>query len=76
MNPNISLEKLLAQVDSIYKLVVMAAKRAGQLNLGSPRLVESTTRKFTILALEETAAGKVKYKPSPSSPKPARSPED
>ncbi len=58
------LEKLFPRANSsIYKLVLMAAKRATELADGSPRLVDfSTSEKVTNIALDEIAMGKVELK--------------
>jgi DNA-directed RNA polymerase subunit omega len=64
---------LLENVDSPYASVIVAAKRARQINsyyhnLGEgtfeefpPPMVESASKNFLTIALEEVAAGKVKY---------------
>lgn len=57
------LENLLDKSgDSIYKLVILASKRALEIAEGQPKLVEtnSSTKPSTI-ALQEIANGKVKY---------------
>lgn len=58
-------EEALAKVDSVYRLVVLAAKRARQLDNGSPALVRTDSKKSTLIALEEIAAGKVGYEEIP-----------
>jgi DNA-directed RNA polymerase omega subunit len=60
----VPLEKLLDKSEnSIYKLVIMASKRALEIAEGQPRLVEgNSTTKPSTLALYEIAAGKVHYK--------------
>lgn len=67
------MDSLLEQVGSKYALVQIAAKRARQINdyyhhLGEgsfeefpPPLIESHSRNYLTLALEEIAAGKVKF---------------
>ena len=66
------IDELLNQVDSRYALVIVAAKRARQINnyhhqLGEgtfdefPPLVESRSKNYLTMALEETAEGKIKY---------------
>lgn len=62
--PYVPLEKLLDKTDkSIYKLVVLASKRALEIAEGQPRLVEaSLTTKPSTVALYEIAAGKLEYK--------------
>ena len=66
------IDELLDNVDSRYALVIVAAKRARQINnyhhqLGEgtfdefPPLVESRSKNYLTMALEETAEGKLKY---------------
>ena len=67
------LDVLLENVDSRYALVIVAAKRARQINnyhhqLGEgmledfpPPLVESRSKNYLTMALEETAEGKISY---------------
>ena len=56
----IDVEKLLEKTGSVYKLVIIAAKRALELSEGSPRLVEAGAKEKPVLvALREIAAGKV-----------------
>ncbi len=57
-----SLEKALEKVSNRYLLVVLAAKRARQLNRGATAQVETKHKKCTSGALEEVAAGKVGYR--------------
>jgi DNA-directed RNA polymerase omega subunit len=62
--PYVPLENLLDKSGgSIYKLVILASKRALEIAEGQPKLVgtNSYTKPSTI-ALHEIAAGKVKYK--------------
>jgi DNA-directed RNA polymerase omega subunit len=56
----IPIQDLLDKTGSIYKLVVLASKRATELNAGAPKLVEMNHEKVTTIALEEIAQGKVK----------------
>ena len=58
----VPIEDLLKRCGSIYRLVILAAKRAKELSEGSPPLVESHHRKATSVALEEILQGKVLYK--------------
>ena len=58
----VPIEELLKRCGSIYRLVILAAKRAKELAEGSPPLVESSSRKPTTVALEEILHGKVLYK--------------
>ena len=67
------IDQLLDQVDSRYALVIVAAKRARQINnyhhqLGEgtfdefpPPLVESRSKNYLTMALEEIAEGKISY---------------
>jgi DNA-directed RNA polymerase subunit omega len=66
------IDKLLSHVDSRYALVIVTAKRARQINnyhhqLGEgtfdelPPLVESRSKNYLTMALEEVAEGKIKY---------------
>ncbi len=67
------IDTLLEKVDSKYALVVMAAKRARQINNyyrsreeGSiddipPPLVDTGSRNILTIALEEIAEGKISY---------------
>ena len=71
INPRI--DTLLEHVDSNYASVLVAAKRARQINsyyhnLGEgtfdefpPPMVESASKNYLTIALEEVAAGKIKY---------------
>jgi DNA-directed RNA polymerase subunit omega len=71
INPRI--DQLLENVDSRYALVIVAAKRARQINnyhhqLGEgtfdqflPPLVQSRSKNYLTMALEETAEGKIEY---------------
>jgi len=58
----VALEDLLDKTDSIYKLTVLAARRALELNMGAPKLIETTDKNSIVVALEEIAEGKVSYK--------------
>ena len=67
------IDKLLEHVDSNYASVLVAAKRARQINsyyqnLGEgsfdefpPPMVETGSKNYLTIALEEIAAGKLKY---------------
>ncbi len=54
-------EELLEHVDSKYRLVIVAAKRAKQLNRGAAPLIQPRSYKPTYQALEEIASGKLGY---------------
>lgn len=60
----IPIEKLVEKADgSIYKLVIMASKRALEIAEGQPKLLElNGGLKPSAIALEEIAAGKIKGK--------------
>ena len=58
-------EDLLEHVDSKYRLVIVAAKRAKQLNRGAASLIQPKSVKPTYQALEEIASGKVGYEAEP-----------
>jgi DNA-directed RNA polymerase subunit omega len=67
------IDELLDNVDSRYALVIVAAKRARQINnyhqqLGEgtfedfpPPLVESRSKNYLTMAMEEVSEGMVKY---------------
>ena len=67
------IDELMKQVDSRYSLVIVAAKRARQINnyhhqLGEgtfddnpPPLVESRSKNYLTMAMEEVAGGLLKY---------------
>jgi DNA-directed RNA polymerase subunit omega len=51
----------LEHIDSKYRLVIVAAKRAKQLNRGAAPLIQPRSIKPTYQALEEIATGKLGY---------------
>ena len=67
------IDQLLGEVDSRYALVIVAAKRARQINnyhhqLGEgtfgdnlPPLVESRSKNYLTMALEEVSGGMLSY---------------
>lgn len=58
-----SIDKLKDKVDSHYTLVILAARRARQLNVGGNELLEDyKTRKAVSRSLEEIYADKVTYR--------------
>ena len=59
---HVPIEELLKRCGSIYKLVILAAKRAKEISEGSPPLVQTAYKKATSIALEEILEGKVLYK--------------
>ena len=58
----VAIEDLLKRCGSVYRLVILAAKRAKEVAEGAPTLVETPQRKVTSIALEEILQGKVLYK--------------
>lgn len=62
--PYVSIENLLDKVDnSVYKLVILAAKRTLEIAEGQPKLVSANSSlKPASIALAEIAAGKVRMK--------------
>lgn len=51
------------KMDSLYRLVIIASRRANQLNKPESRpLVSTKSEKTTIIALEEVLDGKVWYR--------------
>jgi len=59
----VAMEELLDKIGSRYKLVILAARRAGELNDGGQRLVDITPKaKVSTIALEEIKEGKIGYK--------------
>jgi DNA-directed RNA polymerase subunit omega len=59
--PHVPIEDIMEHVDSKYRLVIVAAKRAKQLNRGAGPLVQTRNVKPTYQALEEVATGKLGY---------------
>ena len=59
---HVPIEELLKRCGSVYRLVLLAAKRAKEVADGSPSLVDTGYRKATSIALEEILQGKVLYK--------------
>ncbi len=58
----VPLEKLVKKDQtSIFKLVLTAASRANELAQGAQPLVKTSSKKVSTIALEEIAAGKVRY---------------
>lgn len=52
-------QELLKRCPSIYKLVIIAARRAKELSEGAPKLIETDSKKVTTIALEEILQGKI-----------------
>lgn len=57
-----SLDKCLDKIPNRYLLVVLAAKRARQLNRGAPPQVQTGRKKCSSVALEEVAEARVGYR--------------
>ena len=81
MSSAYKLEKLLEGKGNRYRLVVVASKRARELNAGAPALIESEVQKTISLALEEVLQGKIKYeirvpKPPPEAKEEKPSPKE
>jgi len=56
-------DELLNCANSIYKLAILASKRAQELNQGGKKLVEAAlNEKPTTIALQEIVAKKITYK--------------
>jgi DNA-directed RNA polymerase subunit omega len=62
--------KLIEGFDSNYRYILVAARRARQLQGGAPPVVETSSRKPCRIAQDEIRAGKVKWI-IPESPKSA-----
>lgn len=62
--PNVPLESVLDKCEnSVYKLVILASKRALEIAEGQPRLVEaSSSIKPSTVAMMEIASGLIKFK--------------
>ncbi|GAC1654428.1 MAG: hypothetical protein NVS9B15_15130 [Acidobacteriaceae bacterium] len=54
------------EMDSKYREILVAAKRARQIEGGAPTLVETRSRKACKIALEEVRAGKVDFVNTPA----------
>lgn len=63
-NPiNTGVDELVEKTNSIFKLVILAARRAYELSQGSEKLVEAELNtKPTIVALQEIIENKITYK--------------
>lgn len=55
-------EKIFKNGDSIFKVTLIAARRAIELNNGAKALVETSTKKISSIALEEISQGKIRYR--------------
>ncbi len=60
---NIGVDELMKKTNSIYKLAVLASRRAYELSQGSSKLVEmEPNAKISTIALQEILKGKITYK--------------
>jgi len=60
---DVAIDYLLNKTGSLYKLVVLAAMRAGELSDGAANLVgEKADAKPVNVAIKEIAEGKISYK--------------
>ena len=53
--------KLIEGFDSNYRYILVAARRARQLQGGAPPVIETHSRKPCLIAQDEIKAGKVKW---------------
>ena len=60
---HVPIEELLKRCSSVYRLVILAARRAKEISEGAPALIEHPPQKVTSIALEEILQGKVLFKP-------------
>ncbi|HWN99374.1 MAG TPA: DNA-directed RNA polymerase subunit omega [Blastocatellia bacterium] len=56
-------EEWTTEIDSKYRLVLLAAKRCKQLQKGAKPRVHNSAKKNTQIALEEVRRGLVQYQP-------------
>ncbi|MFC1734515.1 DNA-directed RNA polymerase subunit omega [Candidatus Hydrogenedentota bacterium] len=54
-------DKLLSEIDSVHRLVILAAKRARQIAKGALPQVEKVSPNLGIVALEEFVQGKLEW---------------
>jgi len=66
--PGAPIDELMQHCQSMYKLVVIASKRAKALSEGAPKFVEADTKKVTSIALEEIRQGKVFFREEETAP--------
>jgi len=64
--------KLIEGFDSNYRYILVAARRARQLQNGAPPVIDTGSRKPCRIAQDEIKAGKVKWEV----PAPAKSPAE
>ena len=63
--------KLIEGFDSNYRYILVAARRARQLQGGAPPVIETISRKPCRIAQDEIKAGKVKWVIPEAAPSPA-----
>jgi DNA-directed RNA polymerase omega subunit len=56
-------ENWTTEIDSKYRLVLLAARRSKQLQKGAHPRIRSNAKKFTRVALEEAQNGELQYMP-------------
>ncbi len=60
---NIGVDELMKKTNSIFKLAILASRRAYELSQGSGKLVEiEPNAKISTIALQEILSGKITYK--------------
>ena len=71
------MDTIPSRVDSTFRFVLLAARRAEQLMRGARPKVETASQKPTYVALKEISADVVdwEYGPPPAPPEPAYAPE-
>jgi DNA-directed RNA polymerase omega subunit len=57
----IPLTSNIGQIDSKFRYIIVAAKRARQLQAGSTPLIQGQSKKFTRIAQQEVASGLVNF---------------
>ena len=62
--------KLIDGFDSTYRYILVAARRARQLQNGAPPVIDTLSRKPCRIAQDEIKAGKVKWVIPESAPSP------
>ena len=60
---DMAIDKLVGKIGSLYKLVVLASRRAQELSAEGAKLVEAPSgTKVASIALQEIIEGKISYK--------------
>ena len=67
--------KLIEGFDSNYRYILVAARRARQLQSGAPPVVDTNSRKPCRIAQDEIRAGKVKWEMPETAVPPSRPPK-